>query len=180
MKEIDYRLKREIALKFYDESNCKYDGKSYIVHSDMVGDFVEKFKAVFKLDDDFRVTKIASIFHDCIEDAKKTFNDIAKVSNVDVARVVLNVTDVPAEDRFTRHMLTMPKTVTDYRAIILKLADIAANTKYSFLSGSGMYNKYVSEWPYRKAIFRFALNRYKEFLNMEEVDKIFELIDSMN
>jgi len=180
METLDYKRTREIAAKFYDESNCKYDGKTYMVHVDMVTDYVEKFRAAFKLPYDYHVTHVASCFHDAIEDAKKTFNDITRVSNADVARVVLNVTDVPAEDRFTKHMLTMSKTVTDYRAIILKLADIAANTHYSNLSGSSMYQKYVAEWPYRKAIFGFAIKRYSEFLNMKEVDKIFAEIDSMN
>jgi len=180
MERLDLVSIREHAEIEYNVSNCIYDGKSYMVHVDMVGDFIEKHKLVFKFFEDYEIALAAAYFHDTMEDAKCTFNDVKKFTNADVARVVLNVTDVPAEDRFTKHMLTMSKTVTDYRAIILKLADIAANTSYSFKSGSGMYKKYVAEWVYRKAIFGFAINRYSEFLNMKEVDKIFAEIDSMN
>ena len=66
-----------------------------------------------------------------------------------------------------KHLLTMGKTVEDYRAIILKMADIWSNATYSKTSGSSMYGKYVDEYQYRKPIFQMGLKWYREFLNQE-------------
>jgi (p)ppGpp synthase/HD superfamily hydrolase len=171
---------REIARKQYNDSNCTYDDNEYIIHIDMVTDFLTKHITVFKNLKDAENTLIASLYHDSIEDAKQTFNNICEVAGKDVATITLNVTDVPAENRLMKHLFTMGKTVQDYRAIILKLADIYCNTSYSKKSRSGMYKKYVAEYAYRKPIFKMALQWYKDNLNQEILDDIWEELDHIN
>ena len=146
----------------------------------MVVDFLTKHIAVFKNLKDVENTLIACLFHDSIEDAKQTYNNICDIAGKDVADITLGVTDVPAENRLMKHLLTMGKTVRDYRAIILKLADIYANTSYSKKEGTSMYKKYVEEYPYRKAIFKKALAWYKNDINQEELDKIWNELDKIN
>jgi (p)ppGpp synthase/HD superfamily hydrolase len=171
---------REIARKQYNDSNCRYGDNEYIFHIDMVVDFLTKHIAVFKSLKDAENTLNASLFHDSIEDAKQTYNNIKDVAGKDIADITLSVTDVPAENRLMKHLLTMGKTVRDYRAIILKMADIYSNAKYSKESGSSMYPKYVAEYLYRRPIFGTALIWYRNDLNEKELLKIFMELDEIH
>ena len=167
------------AKEKYREANCLYDGRDYFdSHISDVMTVVKDNGQIFLYHKDYLDTLGAGATHDLIEDAKQTFNDIKKVCGEEVAKITLAVTDVHAENRLMRHLLTMHKTVSDHRAIILKMADMLANARYSKLSGSGMHDKYIKEYAYRKAIFTMALPWYNEKLNMYEVNKFwFELDD---
>lgn len=79
-----------------------------------------------------------------------------------------------------KHLLTMGKTVQDYRAIILKMCDIYANAKYSKEHGSSMYKKYVKEYQYRRPIFKMALEWYKDNLVQEELDMLWKELDEIH
>lgn len=168
---------KEFAQKSYDDANCKYDGENYFTHINMVVEILNNHVNIFKNPDDYVNTLAACYLHDTSEDCRKTHNDIINISNKDVADIVLAVTDVPAENRLMRHLLTMPKTVKDYRAIILKMCDIYANAQYSKEHGSSMYKKYVEEYEYRNPIFKKALGWYKDNFNMDEVEKLWMKLD---
>ncbi|MDA3780488.1 MAG: hypothetical protein PF487_09780 [Bacteroidales bacterium] len=122
----------------------------------------------------------AGLYHDAMEDTKQNYNDIFNFCGKDVADITLAVTDVPEENRLLRHLMTMGKTVKDYRAIILKLCDIHANALYSKNNGSSMYKKYVNEYEYRRPIFMSALKWYEKHLNMEALDKLWENLDEIH
>lgn len=171
---------RNYAKQCYDDANCKYDGNNYFVHIQMVYDIVETHKDIFKFKEDIDNTLGASITHDLLEDTKESFNDITRVCGIDVANITLAVTDVPADNRLMKHLLTMHKTVKDYRAIILKMCDILANATYSKTNGSSMYKKYVAEYAYRKPIFQLALTWYKEYLNQDELDILWKKLDEIH
>jgi (p)ppGpp synthase/HD superfamily hydrolase len=168
---------KEFAQKSYDDANCKYDGGNYFIHINMVKDAFKPHISVYKNQLDVAPTIGAICCHDLIEDAKLTYNNIYEICGKDIADITLAVTDVPAENRLMRHLLTMPKTIKDYRAIILKMCDIYANAKYSKESGSSMYKKYVEEYEYRKPIFKKALTWYKNSLDMDEVEKLWVILD---
>ena len=170
----------DFAKKAHDDTNCEYDGKTYYTHIKMVEDAVKKYKFIFNDDYDYRVTLDSASLHDCVEDAQLSFNNIKDASNIDVARIVLAVTDVHEENRLMRHLMTMGKTVKDYRAIVLKLCDIHANASYSKANGSSMYKKYKKEYEYRRPIFKTALNWYKEYLNMDVVDELWINLDKIH
>ena len=177
---ITFENLREIARKQYNDSNCRYGNNEYIYHIDMVVDFLTKYIAVFKNLKDAENTLIAALYHDSIEDAKETYTNICDIAGKEVADITLGVTDVPAKNRLMKHLLTMGKTVQDHRAIILKMADIYSNTKFSKENGNSMYGKYVEEYQYRKAIFQKALIWYKNDLNQDELAKIWKELDEIN
>lgn len=178
----DFNKIADYAKKCYDDANCTYgdDKGSYMIHIDMVIDFLMKHLAVFKSISDCNNTISAAYTHDLMEDAKQTFNNIAKITGKESADITLSVTDVPAENRLMKHLLTMGKTVQNYKGIILKISDIYANTSYSKTNHTSMYSTYVEEYQYRKPIFRKALIWYKDDLNQEELVKIWEDLDEIN
>lgn len=177
MDELSFTLLREVARRQYNDANCKYGDNEYIYHIDMVANAIKKYQDVFINQNDYNNTYMASLFHDSMEDAKQTYNNILAVSNKDVADIVLRVTDVPAENRLMKHLLTMGKTVEDYRAIILKMCDMWANATYSKTSGSSMYIKYVDEYQYRKPIFQMALRWYISSLDQILLAELWEELD---
>lgn len=177
MSELIFKNLREIARKQYNDANCRYDNNEYIYHIDMVINFLTKYILVFKNSKDAENTLIAALYHDSIEDAKQSYNDILEIIGKDAADVVLAVTDVLAENRLMKHLLTMGKTVMNYRAIILKMCDILANVTYSKASGSSMYKKYVEEYQYRKPIFKKALSWYKSEFDQEILDSLWKALD---
>ncbi|RPI81265.1 MAG: hypothetical protein EHM34_08870 [Nitrosopumilales archaeon] len=168
------------ANKAYNDANCTYGDGSYMIHINMVMQQFNRISAVFKKPADIDVTLGAVPCHDLIEDAKQTHNDICKVCGKDVADVTLAVTDVPAENRLLRHLLTMPKTVRDYRAIILKMCDMHANASFSKANGSSMYRKYVREYQYRKPIFQMALEWYVDELNLDVLQEFWNELDELH
>jgi (p)ppGpp synthase/HD superfamily hydrolase len=174
-----FKIQKEIADKSYKDSNCKYDGHEYIHHINMVENYLIKYKSCFKQEEDYIVTIIASYYHDSIEDTKLSYNDIAENSNTIVADIVLSVTDIPSTNRLMKHLLTMGKTVQDYRAIVLKLCDILANAKYSYEHGDPMYKKYKKEYSYRKPIFQQALSWYTKELDLNFLSGLWEELDDI-
>jgi len=168
------------AEKCYDDANCRYGDGSYMIHIRMVVDFITKHGDVFKTVKDGIDTIGAAYCHDLIEDAKQTYNDICKIAGKDVADITLGVTDVPAENRLMKHLLTMGKTVKDYRSIILKMADIYCNAKYSKESGNSMYTKYVAEYKYRRPIFGTALMWYRNDINEKALLEMFRELDEIH
>ena len=182
MKDCDLKKIKRYAEKCYKEANCTYgdEGGSYMIHINMVVDFLTKHIAVFKNLEDAVHTLGAADCHDLMEDAKQTYTDIKKVAGKDVADITLGVTDVPAENRLMKHLLTMGKTVRDYRAIILKMADIYSNAKFSKESRSSMYPKYAAEYLYRRPIFGSALIWYRNDLNEMELLEIFRELDEIH
>ena len=178
---IDIKKIELYAEKCYADANCSYgDGGSYMIHIRMVVDFLYEHGDVFKNVNDSVNTIGAGFTHDLQEDAKQTYSTISDVAGKEVADITLGVTDVPAKNRLMKHLLTMGKTVQDYRAIILKMADIYCNTKFSKENGSSMYGKYVEEYLYRKPIFQKALIWYKNELNQDELAKIWKELDEIN
>jgi len=176
----DLKVFSEFARKAHDAANCTYDGKDYIFHLDMVVDGIMKYETVFLNHKDYRIAVIGGYYHDLIEDAQLSFNDIKYASSKHVARIVLAVTDVHEENRLLRHLATMGKTVKDYIAIIVKMADMRANGTYSKSNSSSMYKKYVAEYEYRRPIFKMALKWYTEFLDQEVLNSFWVELDEIH
>lgn len=168
---------REYAMLKHNAAGCEYDGGNYVVHLDMVANMVEEFKGVFKNNIDYINTFAAAFCHDLIEDAQQSYNDVVVATNNHVGDITLAVTDVHAKNRLLRFLNTIPKTLEDHRALVLKLCDIASNSSYSKEHGSSMYLKYKKEWEFKKHIFSNAFQWHQNKLNH---GRFVELINYIN
>lgn len=172
------RKAKAYAQKVHDTAGCTYGDKNenYMVHLDMVHSVLD-YHEIFTVYKDSLHTRAATFTHDTIEDAQQTFNDVMGATNRDVAEITLAVTDVPAENRLLRHLLTLPKTVKDHRAIILKMCDLAANSSYGLKNGGSMYKKYQEEYVYKRYIFQKAVNWYPDKYNQDNLKKLWSYLD---
>jgi len=170
----------DFAREAHDAANCTYDGMNYYVHVRMVEDSIDTYETVFLNVNDYHIARKGASGHDLIEDAQLTFNDIKDASSKRIARVILAVTDVHEENRLLRHLFTMGKTVKDYIAIIVKMADMRSNGLYSKDNGSSMYKKYVEEYEYRRPIFKKALKWYINDLDQEVLKDFWKELDKIH
>lgn len=177
---MDLKAFSDFARAAHDKANCEYDGKNYYTHVRMVEGGIDVYETVFKKHSDYLIARMGASGHDLIEDAQLTFNNVKDASNRRVAQVVLAVTDVHEENRLMRHLATMGKTVKDYIAIIVKMADMRANGLYSKTHGSGMYAKYVAEYEYRRPIFMMALKWYDKYLDAETLNAFWDELDEIH
>lgn len=178
--DINLTKVREYAKSAHEKAACTYDGQEYIFHCDMVEEHVRNFGSVFTNPKDLDIVRAGAFLHDTIEDARLTYNNIYNRFGKDIADIVLAVTDVPAENRLLRHLLTMPKTVLNYKAVILKLCDICANGSYSLSINSTMYKKYRNEYRYRRPIFYDVIECwYYDELDGTEVEELFKYLDNL-
>ena len=170
---------REYGMRVHNAAGCTYgdDNEGYIIHLDAVHNLVEEHQDVFLFDSDKWYTRAAAYTHDTIEDAQQTFNDVMVATNFDVATITLAVTDVPEMNRLLRHMMTLPKTIKDYRAIILKMCDLTANSGYGKGVKNGMYKKYQEEYVYKRYIFQKAVKWYDGELDLKRVANLFFAMD---
>jgi (p)ppGpp synthase/HD superfamily hydrolase len=106
----DFKIVSDYAEKCHNAAGCTYgDDESYMVHVNAVVGIVVLHKNIFKNPIDRDITITAAFCHDLIEDTKESFNEVSSVIGVDAADVVLAVTDVSAENRLMKHLLTMGK-----------------------------------------------------------------------
>lgn len=172
---------REFAIKCHDDAGCKYDKKSYSVHLDLVAKQVIRFRRIFLDENDYKIVLAAAYCHDLIEDTNISHSKIMVfTSSKTVADTVLNVTDVPTENRLMKHLLTMHKTVGDYNSLLLKMFDILANSDYSVKTDNERkFKMYKREYVYRKPIFKQALSWYEDKLNLGVLEQLWCELDDL-
>lgn len=121
------------------------------------------------------VVKLALCGHDIIEDGRFTYNDVKElaselgnsVAGKMVADIVYCVTDEKGKTRKERKSDKYYKELSENKlAVFVKLADISANTLFSKLTGSSMYDKYKSEFASFKE--KCYVEEYKDFFGYLE------------
>ena len=120
--------------------------------------------------------RISLCAHDIIEDGRFTYNDVKTlitkkfnnhIAGEVVANIVYCVTDEKGKDRGERKNKKYYQELKENKlAVFIKLADISANTLYSKLTGSSMYEKYKKEFPAFKE--KVYVEEYKEFFDYVE------------
>lgn len=155
------------------ECNQKYgDGLPYSFHLKAVH-AQNKFKPLFSrpimetpcFSGNATILDVALWGHDLIEDARFTYSDLKKFLIEDikqyrahdfdgevvaekVADIIYAVTDEKGKTRAERKNDKYYEELSKNRtAVYVKLCDIAANTLYSKLTDSSMYEKYKKEFP---------------------------------
>jgi (p)ppGpp synthase/HD superfamily hydrolase len=170
------------AEKAHDDAGCTYgdNDESYVVHLDEVRNWVLRHPSVLRFTFDFENVLAAAYTHDLIEDAQQTYNDVKDATSKEVADITLAVTDVHAENRMLRFLLTVPKMIKDYRALVLKVCDIAANASYGRSAKNSMYRKYQKEWAgYKRYIFVTASRQYEKELRLGSFNQLISSVDEI-
>jgi (p)ppGpp synthase/HD superfamily hydrolase len=91
---------------------------------------------------------IAAAGHDLIEDARLTYNDITTFTSSFTADIIYACTEEKGKNRKERHSDKFFNDLSMNRwAVYIKLCDVMANSLFSLLVGSGMYEKYKIEFP---------------------------------
>lgn len=172
---------RQYAIIVHRNAGCTYgvNDEPYEKHLDMVYRWVLKYTHIFKSNDDFENVCAAAYTHDVIEDAQQTYNNVKDVTNTDIADITLAVTDIHEKNRMLRFLSTAPKILKDYRALILKICDIAANASYGKSERSSMYKKYQSEWKYKRFIFITAAKWYPNELDLNKFAELIQDVDKV-
>lgn len=161
--------------------NQKYAGNlPYSFHLDCVEKQGMKFLHLIDKKDRYIVVA-GLINHEDIEDFRMTYNDVAEVASnfyyadersysyiedfgKKVADIVYAVTDEKGKNRAERKNEKYYKELRENKlAVFVKLADLSANTLFSKLTGSSMYEKYKKEFPKFKE--KVYIEEYEEFFN---------------
>lgn len=121
--------------------------------------------------------KLALSGHDLLEDSRMSYNDIKElasklgntVAGEEVANIIFMVTDEKGKTRSERKSNKYYYELGSNKlAVFVKLSDIAANTLYSKLTNSSMYNKYKEEFP-----------KFKEKCYIEEFKEFFDYVEGL-
>ena len=181
MKE---KIKERARLLHDIEVNQKYDTHPYSYHLFSVASIAEEYmKSYFGLEEDsdlFNALYFAACFHDSIEDARLTYNDVKKIAadfikeekNIILAtEIVYALTNEKGRNRDERANDKYYSGIrhTSY-APFLKLCDRYANMLYSKETGSRMLDVYKRELP--EFLEHIKVDRY---LPIDLLNKIREL-----
>ena len=182
---------RERAYMLHESVNQRYDKKHpYGFHLDMVADSVFKYgHLVCQNEHDVLPLFFGAFYHDSIEDARMSYNDVTKAARLFMddeqaymtAEMVYALTNDKGRTRAERAGEHYYQGIRDTPyAPFLKLADRLANTTYSF-AHSNPANTHMKE-VYRKEMPHFleAINAHsddpRKALPQEMIDEIFKLL----
>jgi (p)ppGpp synthase/HD superfamily hydrolase len=132
-----------------NKCNQKYNKNlPYSFHLEMVAAQARKFKKYIPVDNPYHHAVWIGIWgHDSIEDARLTYNDIKDIWGERAAEIIYLCTEWKGRNRAERKPIQFYlELMTNEDAVFVKLCDIIANMKFSLLTNSPMFQKYVMEW----------------------------------
>lgn len=142
----------------------------YLIDTVTISNNSNQFSKSLQLTD---VVKYILLFHDSIEDARITYNDIMNIefgNNIAtklIADTVYRLTDEKGKSRLERKNDKYYNELSENDlAVFAKLADISANTLYSKLTQSSMYDKYKKEFSLFKE--KTYKEKFKDFFDYVE------------
>ena len=163
-----------------DECNQKYDIYNYSYHLNMVAELAkENLHEVCQYEHHILPIVFAAYFHDAIEDARQTYNDIMKRAEKYMTRyqamiateIVYALTDEKGRNRKERASEKHFEGIRNTKyAPFVKWCDRYGNVKYSIGKGSRMAVIYQKEMP--EFINMLGGDKY---LSQGLIDKIFDL-----
>ena len=133
------------AIQAHASVNQEYDGKPYSVHLIMV--YHQAMKFIDHIPQRLRDDVLNAVWlHDTIEDCRLTYNDIVKISNVEVAELVYALSNEKGRNRKERANGKYYKGIRETEfATFIKLCDRLANVTYSRETNSRMFEVYKNE-----------------------------------
>ena len=186
--KLDLEEVRDRAYMLHESVNQRYDKKHpYGFHLDMVADSVFKYgHLVCQQEADILPLFFAAYYHDSIEDARMTYNDVTRAARLFMnddqaymaAEMVYALTNDKGRTRAERAGERYYQGIreTPY-APFLKLADRLANITYSFTHSNDSNH-------HMKDVYREELPHFLEAINAHSDDPHFalpqEMIDHIN
>ena len=133
------------AIQAHASVNQEYDGKPYSVHLCMV--YTQAMQFIEHIPKKDRDNVLNAVWlHDTIEDCRLTYNDIVKISNVEVAEMVYALSNEKGRSRKERANGKYYKGIRETEfATFIKLCDRLANVIYSRETNSRMFDVYKKE-----------------------------------
>ena len=133
------------AIEAHASVNQTYDGKPYSVHLCMV--YTQAMQFIEHIPKKDRNDVLNAVWlHDTIEDCRLTYNDIVKISNVEVAEMVYALSNEKGRNRKERANGKYYKGIRETEfATFIKLCDRLANVIYSRETKSRMFDVYKEE-----------------------------------
>lgn len=173
---------RQKAFDLHAHVNQTYDGKPYATHLQMVADAAIAYvDTILATNDDILPIIFAAYYHDSIEDARLTYNDVTREAALHMspdqaymaAEIVYALTNEKGRTRAERADERYYQGIrqTPY-APFIKLCDRLANMTYSFMgtnpANNHMHKVYAQEWPH-----------FRDAITVSSPDKRFTLPQSM-
>ncbi len=120
----------------------------YSFHLQMVAAQAKKFEKYITSNNPHNHAVWVGIWgHDSIEDARLTYNDIKRRFGEKAAEIIYLCTEYKGRNRDERKPKELYlELMTNENAVFVKLCDMIANIKFSLLTNSSMFRKYVKEW----------------------------------
>ena len=133
------------AIQAHASVNQEYDGRPYSVHLCMV--YTQAMRFIEHIPKKDRDNVLNAVWlHDTIEDCRLTYNDIVKISNVEVAEMVYALSNEKGRTRKDRANGKYYKGIRETEfATFIKLCDRLANVIYSRETNSRMFDVYKKE-----------------------------------
>lgn len=167
------------AIEAHASVNQEYDGKPYYIHLCMVHTQAMLFIEHIPKKDREDVLN-AVWLHDTIEDCRLTYNDIVKISNVEVAEMVYALSNEKGRTRKDRANGKYYKGIRETEfATFIKLCDRLANVIYSRETNSRMFDvykkenqdflKHLFETPDQQLRYRELVQALKDALDIKPV-----------
>jgi (p)ppGpp synthase/HD superfamily hydrolase len=157
------------------ECNQKYSNNlPYSFHLDLVGKQADLFKKYIPFDDPYYSAVWIGVYgHDSIEDARVSYNQIKDMFGELSAEIIFLCTEYKGRSRAERKpdQFYIELKENDL-AVFVKLCDIIANSKFSLLTNSTMFEKYKSEYKNKVRKYLFSENYRDMFVYL---DKIYEI-----
>lgn len=145
-ENIDKSKKVESALEYatkMHKGQYRHDGTEYIAHPIRVANYVKEYKTSHNLEDLY----IAALLHDVIEDSESTYYDIINMFGIQVASLVLELTndeDLLKELGKTKYLKLKMKNMSSW-ALTIKLCDRLDNTCDLMCSNEKFRNQYLND-----------------------------------
>jgi len=158
---------RALLIAEQAHANQTYDIYPYMYHIRMVMRILEDLG----YDED---TIIAGILHDTYEDTTLTYSKVKLAFNERVAEIIYCVTDELGRNRKERKLKTYPKIRSNWRAVVVKIADRIANMKHSKQYTSDMFKMYQKEF----SDFKEAINNPEH--PQSEIQKAWDLLEQLS
>lgn len=152
---------RDYVKKVHDDVNQKYGDKSYFYHLDKVARLTEEYVySIIRNENDILPVIFGAYFHDSIEDARLTYNDVKKIAKkwmtdyqaLMAAEIVYALTNEKGRNRAERANEKYYEEIrnTPYVPLIKacdRLANINFNSTYDSEQAKLMFKCHTKEMP---------------------------------